>query len=155
MGHASPELGGEVGRGLTDQVGLAHAREKARERRYAPGLGLTAGDPENVGEAGERLRGGIRVGCLGIVDEQHAGHAADLFHAVGEARKRTQTLLDRLNRKPERERRAGGAGGVLCVVHAAQRADAADPGDAAGAATCRLHDAFALDIDAIVQRPAD
>src|SRR5215470_3904090 len=134
MGHAPFELGSEVGRGLTDQVGLAHAREEARERRNAPGLGLAAGDPENVGEAGQRLRGGIRVGGLGIVDEQHAVLAADLFHAVGEPWKRNQTLLDRLNREPERERRAGGAGGVLRVVHAAQRANLPELRDRAPAA---------------------
>src|SRR5262252_6724227 len=154
MGHASRELGGEVGRGLTDQVGLAHAREEARERGNAPGLGLAARDPENVGEAGERLCGGIRVGCLGIIDEQHAVLAADLFHAVGEARKRNQALLDRLNRKPERERRAGGTGCVLRVVHAAQRADAADMGNGALGTVHGLHDRFALHVKPRAQRLA-
>ena len=60
----------------------------------AAGLRLAAGDPENIGEAGQRLRGRVRIGRLGIVDEQHAALAADLLHAVGKAGKGAQTVLD-------------------------------------------------------------
>ena len=63
------------GRRLADQIGLADAREKVRERGDAAGLRLAAGDPEDVGEAGQRLRRGVGVGRLGIVDEQHAALA--------------------------------------------------------------------------------
>ena len=34
------------------------------------------------------LAAAVRIGRLGIVDEQHAALAADLLHAVGEAGKR-------------------------------------------------------------------
>ena len=99
MGHASFELGGELARGFADQIRLADAWEKRRKRRDASGFRPAAGDPENVGEAGQRLGRGIRIGCLGIVDEQHTSLVADLLHAVGEAGKRNETLLDLLRRE--------------------------------------------------------
>ncbi len=120
----------------------------------AAGLRLAAGDPENVGEAGQRLGGGVGIGRLGVVDEQHAADASDLLHAVREAGKRHQALLDRVGREPERERGADGAGGVLRIVHAAQRADAADMGDGARGAARRLHDLLGLDIEPVGERPA-
>ena len=70
MRHAPCELLGEAGRRLADQIGLADAREEARERGDAAGLRLAAGDPENIAEASKRLGGRIRVGGLGIVDEE-------------------------------------------------------------------------------------
>ena len=80
-------------------------------------------------KAGQRLRRGIGIGGLGIVDEQHVALAADLLHAMRKSGKRPQALLDRLRGEPQRERRAGRAGGVLRVVAAAQRADAAEMRD--------------------------
>ena len=73
VGRVPFELGGEAGRGFADQIGLADAREEARERGDAAGLRFAARDPEYVGEAGQRLRGGVRVGRLRIVDEQRPG----------------------------------------------------------------------------------
>ena len=125
-----------VGR-LADQVGLADAREEAGQAVDAAGLRLAAGDPENVGEARQRPRRGVRVGRLGIVDEQHAALAADLLHAVGEAGKRAQARAGSCSRREaERQRGAGRAGGVLRIVQAAQRADAAEMRDRR--ARCRL-----------------
>ena len=48
------------------------------------------------------MRGRIRIGALGIVDEQHMIAAADLFHAVGEAGKAAQTLLQDIARDTKR-----------------------------------------------------
>ena len=146
------ELRREAGRRLADQIGLANARKEAGERGQAAGLGLAAGDPENVREAGQRLRGGVRIGGLGVVDEQHVSLASDLLHAVREPGKRPQPLLDRFRRQAERERGAGRAGGVLRVVHAAQRADPAERGDGARAAAVRLHDLLGLHIEAVGER---
>ena len=39
------------------------------------------------------MRRGIGVGALGIVDEQHVAAAADLLHAVREAGKAAQAVL--------------------------------------------------------------
>src|SRR5262249_52743510 len=88
------ELVGEFRRGLPDQVSLAHARKKSGERSKTSGLGLAAGDPEKVRETGERLRRRIRIGCFGIVDEQHLALAADLFHAMRQAGIAAQALLN-------------------------------------------------------------
>ena len=94
-----------------------------------PFFGLPPAIQKMSPKAGQRLRGRIRVGRLGVVDEQHAALAPDLLHAMRKSWKRAQTVLDRLRRQPERERRTGRAGGVLRVVHAAQRADAAEMRD--------------------------
>src|SRR5436309_4869666 len=101
------EGGGKVGSRLAYQVGLADAREVAGQRRDATGLRLAAGDPENVLETGERPGSGIRIGRLGIIDEQHGSLAADLLHPVSEPGERLQPALDRLGIEPERQRRAG------------------------------------------------
>ena len=58
-----------------------------------PSLRLAAGDPEDIGKGRQRLRGGVRVGGLGVVDEQHVAAAADLLHAVREAGKAAQAVL--------------------------------------------------------------
>ncbi|MBL8965260.1 MAG: hypothetical protein JNK70_14540, partial [Phycisphaerae bacterium] len=55
----------------------------------------------------------------------------------------------------ERERRRRRAGGVLGVVHAAQRGNAADGCDLLRYSALGAQDAVPLDIDALVQRPAD
>ncbi len=57
MRHLAVELGGEARRRLTNQIGLADAREEAGERRQPAGLRLAAGDPEDIAEARQRLRG--------------------------------------------------------------------------------------------------
>ena len=49
------ELRGKARRRLANQIGLADAREKARQRGDAAGLRLAAGNPEDVAEAGQRL----------------------------------------------------------------------------------------------------
>ena len=148
MRHLAFELRRKSGRRLADQVGLADARKEAGEGREAAGLRLAAGDPEDVLETRERLGGGIRVGRLGVVDEQHAALAPDLLHAMRKPWKRAQAILDRLRGQPERERRAGRAGGVLRVVHAAQRPDAAEMRDRLGGAAGGQHDLLGVDIEA-------
>ena len=70
--------------------------------RKPAGLRLTAKDPEDVAEAGERLRGQIRIGRLEVVDEEDATLAADLLHAMGKPGERAKALLDLLDRQPER-----------------------------------------------------
>src|SRR5204863_10158871 len=59
MRHLAFERGSEISRRFPDKISVADAREEARERGDAAGLLLAAGDPENVAETGERLRGGI------------------------------------------------------------------------------------------------
>ena len=81
-----------------------------------PVFGLPPAIQKISREAGQRLRGGVRVGRLGVVDEQHLALAADLLHAVREAGKRTQPLLDRSADRPSASAGAGRAGGVLRIV---------------------------------------
>ena len=71
----------------------------------------------------------VGIGGFGIVDVEDSAAAAELFHAVGEARERAQPGLNRRRFEAERQRRGGGAGGVLRIVQSAQRADAAELGD--------------------------
>src|SRR5262245_38607365 len=68
VGRPPLELGGKASRRFPDEISLTDAREEARERGDAAGLRLAARDPEDIGEAGERLRRRIRVGGLRIVD---------------------------------------------------------------------------------------
>ena len=98
------------------------------------------------------MRRRVRIGALGVVDEQHVAAAADLLHAVREAGKAAQAVLQDFGADAERQRAGRGAGRVLRVVQAAQRADAADPRDLAARAAGGAHDGFALDIDAVGQR---
>jgi len=154
MWHLSLELSGKAGGGLADQIGLADAGKEARERGETTGLRLAAGDPEHVGKAGQCLRGRVRVGRLGIIDEQHTALVRHLLHPVREARKRDEALLDHLRRHPERKRSTGRTGRILRVVQPAQRTDAAEAHDGARGAAGRLHDLLRLDIEPVGQRPA-
>ena len=147
------ELAGKTFRRLADQIGLADAGKKARKRADPAGLRLAAGDPENVGEAGQRLRRRIRIRGFRVIDEQHAPDAADLLHAMREPRKRREALLDFRGRQAERQRGARGAGGVLRVVQPAQRADAAQIGDGTRVSAGLLHDLLSLEIKTTLQRP--
>ncbi len=72
------------------------------------------------------MRGGIGIGALGVVDEQHIAAAADLLHAVRQPRKAAQAVLQDIGGDAHRERAGRGAGRVLRIVQAAQRADAAE-----------------------------
>ncbi|MEJ0041972.1 MAG: hypothetical protein WDM81_07055 [Rhizomicrobium sp.] len=58
--------------------------EEGHEAFDAAILRLAAGNPEDVGIAGERAGGGVGIGRLGIVDEAHGADAADLLHAMRE-----------------------------------------------------------------------
>ena len=98
------------------------------------------------------MRGRVRIGALGVVDEQHIAAAADLFHAVRETGKAAQAVLQDFGDDAERERAGRGAGRILRIVQAAQRADAADPRDLAARAAGSAPDDFMLDIDAVGQR---
>ena len=98
------------------------------------------------------MRRRIRIGALGIVDEQHVAAAADLFHAMRQTGKTAQAVLQDFGRDTERQRAGGSAGGILRVVRPAQRTDAADPRDLAARAPRGAPDGFALDIDAVRQR---
>ena len=51
-------------RRLADQIGLADAWKELRQADDAAGLGLAAGDPEDVGKTGQRLGGRIGIGRL-------------------------------------------------------------------------------------------
>src|SRR5688572_3676928 len=61
---------GELFRSGADEVGLADLREVRLQRLDAAFLRLAAEDPEDAVEGLQRLLGGIRVGGLGIVDEE-------------------------------------------------------------------------------------
>ena len=75
-----------------------------------------------------------------------------LFHAMREAGKIAQALLQHLAADAERQHRRRGAGGILRVVAAAQRADAADVGDFAAGAARGAYDRIMIDADAVRQR---
>src|SRR5262245_40262076 len=51
VGRPPLELSGETRRRFPDEIGLADAREEARERGDATGLRLAARYPEDIGEA--------------------------------------------------------------------------------------------------------
>ena len=150
--HPLAERAGKFLRRLADQIGFSDARKKFGETGDAAEFRFAAGDPEDVGKGRQRMRRGVGIGALGIVDEQHVAAAADLLHAVGEAGKTAQAVLQHLGGDAERQRAGGGAGGILRIVQAAQRADAADPRDLAAGAAGGAQDHFALDIDAVGQR---
>src|ERR1700722_8845861 len=98
------------------------------------------------------MRGRIRIGALGVVDEQHLAAASDLLHAVRETRKAAQRALQDVAGDPERQRAGGGAGRVLRIVQTAQRTDTADARDVAPRAPGSAPDGFVFDIDAVRQR---
>ena len=75
MRHGRAERRGEILRRLADQIGLGDAREEVGEAGDAAFLGPAAGDPVDAVEARQRLGGGVGVGRLGIVDEEHAADA--------------------------------------------------------------------------------
>ena len=52
------------------------------------------------------MRRRVRIGALGIVDEQHVAAAADLFHAMRETREAAQAVLQRFAFDAERQRAA-------------------------------------------------
>ena len=66
------ELRGEGVRRLADQIGAGDVRKEGLEPGKPSSLRSAASDPIDVGEARQRLAGGIGIGRLGIVDEQHA-----------------------------------------------------------------------------------
>src|SRR5579863_1460102 len=101
------------------------------------------------------MRRGVRIGTLGVVDEQHLAAAADLLHAVGEAGKAAQSVLQDLGADAERQRAGRGACRVLGVMQPAERTDAADPRDLAPRRAGRKQDGFTLDIDAVWQWISD
>src|SRR5580700_9991845 len=152
MRHAVAERACKFLCRLADQVGLADAREIFGEARYAAKLRFSPGDPEDVAEGRQRVRSRVRICALGIVDEQHMAAAADLLHAVREAGKAAQTVLQHALADAERQRAGRGTGRILRIVQPAQRADAADPRDFAARAAGRAQDGFVLDIDAIGER---
>src|SRR3982074_1068654 len=97
------------------------------------------------------MRRSVRIGALGVVDEQHAAAAADLLHAVREARKTAQAVLQDLVRDTKRKRASGSTGRILRIVQTAQRTDAADLRDLAARTSRGAPDGFAFDIDAVRQ----
>ena len=151
MRHLGRERCGEFLRRLADQIRLAQAREEIAQRFDAAGFCPAAGDPENIAEAGERLRGRIGIGGLGIIDEEHRTAPADFFHAMREPGKRAKPRLDRRRRKAERQRRSRRAGGVLRVVQPAQRPDAVEVGDCRSSAAHGAHDPPGFDVEPLGQ----
>ena len=80
-------------------------------------------------ERQQRLLGGVGVGRLRIVDEQHPPQPADLFHAMGEAGKRLEGARNQVALDAQRPRRGKGESGVLPVMGAAKRARMRKIGD--------------------------
>src|SRR4051794_4093466 len=70
-----------------DEIGSGDAGKVMLERFDAASLGDAAGDPVDAVEGGERLRGGVRVGRLGVIDERDGPDAADFLHAVSKSGK--------------------------------------------------------------------
>ena len=89
-------------------------------------LRLAAGDPEDIGKGRQRMRRGVRVGALGVVDEQHIVRAGRPAPCDAPGRESCASPFAERPADAERQRAGRGAGGVLRVVQAAQRADAAD-----------------------------
>src|ERR1700722_18134122 len=98
------------------------------------------------------MRRRIRVGALGIIDEQHVAAAADLLHAMRQTRKTAQAVLQGFGGDTERQRAGRRAGRILRIVQAAERTDATDDSHLAARAAGGAPDDFALDIDAVGKR---
>src|SRR5882672_11558477 len=98
------------------------------------------------------MRRRVRIGALGIVDEQHVAVAADLLHAVRETWKTAQAALQDFVRDTERQRAGGSASRILGVVQTPQGADTTNPRDLAAGAPRGAPDNLTLDIDAVRQR---
>ncbi len=82
---AACERLGESLRGFADEKCLADAREQRRQAGDALFLRLSAGDPVDVGVAGERLFRRVGVGRLAVVDVTHAVDLGDQLLAVRQA----------------------------------------------------------------------
>ena len=78
----------------------------------------------DVVERQQRLLGGVGVGRLRVVDEQHPAKPADLFHAMRKAGKRLERARDAIALDAERPRGGVGERRVLPVMGAAKRARA-------------------------------
>ncbi len=128
--------------------------KKPASEAMPPVFGLPPAIQKMSREAGQRLRGGVRVGRLGVVDEQHAALAADLLHAVREAGKRAQSLLDRRLDRPSASA-APVAQAAFCAL-CTPRSEPMPPSSAIGAraAARGLHDLLGLDVEAVGERPA-
>src|SRR6266849_8518954 len=98
------------------------------------------------------MRRRIGIGALGIVDEQHVAAAADLLHAVREAGKAAQAVLQNFGTDAKRQRARRRARGILRIVPAAQGTDAADPRYLAARAAGWAHGGFMLDRETVGQR---
>jgi hypothetical protein len=129
MVHLASELRGKgVGR-LADEIGAGDVGEEGLKPRKAPRLRPAPRDPINVGEACECLAGGVGIGGLGVVDEQHGAAPRHLLHAVGKAGEGLQALGDGSGVEPLRPGQRVSRRRVLPIMGAAKRADAgeADP----------------------------
>src|SRR5262249_453265 len=115
--------------GLSNQVGLADAREELDQTVDSAGFGLTARYPIDVRETCQRLGSRIRIGCLRIVDEQHITLAAYLLHAVGQAREASESFLNCGSIDAQRDAGCDRAGGILRVMRAPQRTYSAQFGN--------------------------
>src|SRR3954470_3629908 len=101
------------------------------------------------------MRRGVRIGALGVVDEQHLTEPADLLHAMRQPRKAAQALLQGVLADAERQRASGSTGGILRIVQATQRADPPEFGDLLARTARSAQDPAALDGDAVGERLPD
>ena len=152
VGHGLAERRGKGGRGLADKIGLGDAREIGTQRLDAALLLQAARYPVDAREAGKGRCRRIGVRRLGIIDEKHIALAADLFHAVRQARKALQAGLDLAEIEPDPEAGRDRGKRVLRIVLAAQRADALQEGDAAVTPLDRFHQAGAVGEITVGQR---
>ena len=84
----SAELRGEIISGFADEIGAGDPGKERLESCKAAGFRAAADDPINVGEARERLGGGVGVGRLRVVDEQHRAQPSPPAPCGGRGRQR-------------------------------------------------------------------
>ena len=124
------DLGGEGLGGLADQIGVGDAAKQREQVGDAAVLGAAARDPPDARIAGQGLFRRVRVGGLGIVDEQHAAEAGDRLHPMSQAGEGQQAPHRLVAAEPYGAHGGVGAGGVLGVVAARQGDGRGQVGDA-------------------------
>ncbi len=87
MRYRASEGIGESGRRLTDEEGVADAREVLGKRGNSAFFGQPSSDPVDSFIAGQRFGGRVGVGCFGIIDVSHSLDRRDELLAMGQSRK--------------------------------------------------------------------
>ena len=139
--------------GLSDEVGLGDPGKERLKRSDAALFRQTACNPVDARKARQRGRSRFSIGCLGIIDKNHAALARNRLHAVLQAGKRLQAVADRFRADTGAQCRCNRCRRILGVVGAAQGRDAVKIGKQRDLPVAGLHEPRPLGIDAVIDRP--